>query len=557
MHFSRNKILESNFQALKKLPFRFDKNSRNEKIKLLYFFINNKTGKINQCRNLNKLLLAMLAYPDNKEVFDLTKQAQSVLLNHIEESKELTSKLKGSGIFNTESIECSFSYEMAKYLIEKFPNQCNIHSSTIDEENLKLIFKFLLPSVEYMRIHDGNLNVISRIALFNKEKVQTNLEWLLTLLDQNFKNEKIKELIYSQMRIILKVKISQSQLSTGLLKGLNHPVYFQKNPFNKNLSLGRISKKKLPKPLKLNKEKKRDLIDVAKITLFHLCSETEPFTNANVEDITFYSLDNGISIALFGSKVSKRYSLESYIGYLVFKNNIPVAYGGGWIFGERCQFGINIMENFRGGESNRIFNELIRVYHQYFGATNFVVKPYQFGLNNPDGLKAGAFWFYYKLGFRPEDNNLKNLALSEIKRKNKNNKYKSDLSVLKKFTKSNLSLNFCENNFPSFDAAEISIRITDFINKKYKGNRENALNDCFNILKKLLPINENKWKEEDILYAKNVSLLFCLKPDSKQWIKKNKNNILRFILLKSAKTERPWIKSLQQFNSFWKRISVK
>lgn len=256
MHFSRNKILESNFQALKKLLFRFDKNSRNEKINLLNFFINNKTGKINQCRNLNKLLLAMLAYPDNKEVFDLTKQAQSVLLNHIEESKELTSKLKGSGIFNTESIECSFSYEMAKYLIEKFPNQCNIHSSTIDEENLKLIFKFLLPSVEYMRIHDGNLNVISRIALFNKEKVQTNLEWLLTLLDQNFKNEKIKELIYSQMRIILKVKISQSQLSTGLLKGLNHPVYFQKNPFNKNLSLGRISKKKIPKPLKLNKEKK-------------------------------------------------------------------------------------------------------------------------------------------------------------------------------------------------------------------------------------------------------------------------------------------------------------
>jgi hypothetical protein len=85
-------------------------------------------------------------------------------------------------------------------------------------------------------------------------------------------------------------------------------------------------------------------------------------------DITLFHLDKGISIALFGSSNNKRYSLESYIGYLVLKNNIPASYGGGWIFGERSQFGINILESFRGGESGLIICELLRVYHQYLMA---------------------------------------------------------------------------------------------------------------------------------------------------------------------------------------------
>ena len=33
----------------------------------------------------------------------------------------------------------------------------------------------------------------------------------------------------------------------------------------------------------------------------------------------------------------------------------------------------------------------------------FVVEPSQFGGTNKEGLLSGAFWFYYRLGFRPID----------------------------------------------------------------------------------------------------------------------------------------------------------
>ncbi len=74
------------------------------------------------------------------------------------------------------------------------------------------------------------------------------------------------------------------------------------------------------------------------------------------------------------------------------------------------------------------------MYHQYFGATRFVVKPYQFGLHNPEAIKTGA-WFYYKLGFRPESEELRELALEEEKQKKINPNYKSAIATLKNIPK--------------------------------------------------------------------------------------------------------------------------
>ena len=292
------------------------------------------------------------------------------------------------------------------------------------------------------------------------------------------------------------------------------------------------------------------------MTLFYLYRETEPFTNANKDDITLFQLDKGISIALFGSTNDKRYSLESYIGYLVFKNNIPASYGGGWLFGERSQFGINILESFRGGESGLIICELLRVYHQYYGATRFVVKPYQFGLHNMEAIKTGAFWFYYKLGFRPENEQLRQLALQEEKQKLIDPKYKSEISTLKKYTKSNLALTLNESSYPNYDSEVISQHITSHINKTFNGDRNKAMTVCFKQLKESLGIDIKTWKAEDIAYAKQIAILFSINPNSKEWQQKNKKNIQLLIELKSAKTELPWIKHLQKFDSFWKYINA-
>ena len=38
-----------------------------------------------------------------------------------------------------------------------------------------------------------------------------------------------------------------------------------------------------------------------------------------------------------------------------------------------------------------------------FGSDTFAIYPYQLGHENDEGLDSGAWWFYYKLGFRPRE----------------------------------------------------------------------------------------------------------------------------------------------------------
>ncbi|MBK9983286.1 MAG: hypothetical protein IPP15_12935 [Saprospiraceae bacterium] len=68
----------------------------------------------------------------------------------------------------------------------------------------------------------------------------------------------------------------------------------------------------------------------------------------------------------------------------------------------KSEFWNKIFSNpFRNGESAFILAQLLRVYKHVFKLSYFEVEPYQFGLDNPEGIASGAFWFYYRFGFRP------------------------------------------------------------------------------------------------------------------------------------------------------------
>jgi hypothetical protein len=538
---------------LKALLFQFDEIHHQEKMTLLNELILITPAKANNFLQFHQLLLAMMAYPTDKTLLKETEKIASELSQRIAIHKTLQSNLTGTGLAET-LVECNFSYSKVNYLVGQFPGVICIHSASSSLEIQIAVLKLILPNVEYSKIHLGDKDLKTHIAEFHRSKKQTDLEWLLQTISHAVPDIKMQAFLYNQLGIFIQWKISDKTNSVSFLRGASLPVYFHTKPLDKKVDLQNIIQQKLPKPVKLTLNEKRQLIHAAKLTLTYLYRETEPFTNANENDITLFYLGKGISIALFGSISNKRYSLESYIGYLVLKNNIPASYGGGWIFGERCQFGINILESFRGGESGLIICELLRTYYQYFGATRFVVKPYQFGLHNMEAIKTGAFWFYYKLGFRPENENLKQLALKEELAKQKDPHYKSDVAALKKYTKSNLALTVSGNSYPDYDCEELSKAITHFINDQFDGNRKNALDHCFKILKENLNIRTKEWKQEDLEYARQISVLFCIGPDSKTRLRKHKKEILLFIQLKSAETEMPWIKHLQQFDAFWEML---
>jgi hypothetical protein len=66
-----------------------------------------------------------------------------------------------------------------------------------------------------------------------------------------------------------------------------------------------------------------------------------------------------------------------------------------------------------------------------FGATSLSVEPYQLGDGNEEGIESGAWWFYYKLGFRPRAAEALRLARFELLRMRSRPAHRSPPRVLR------------------------------------------------------------------------------------------------------------------------------
>ncbi|HQF28709.1 MAG TPA: hypothetical protein PLD36_08845, partial [Bacteroidia bacterium] len=243
----------------------------------------------------------------------------------------------------------------------------------------------------------------------------------------------------------------------------------------------------IPVQTELTVENKTSLINVIENSLTILGRETDPITYMDSRSLRYFELDHGISVAIYGMTAERQLPLESYVGYTLFKNGLPSAYGGAWIFGEAAYFGINIFESFRGGESGFVLCQLLRVYRQAFKVNYIEVEPYQYGLNNPEGIQSGAFWFYYRFGFRPVDKSLAALAAKETIKLSKVKWYRSSEKTLLRFTESNIALNF-HKNIP-VKVQDVALKISQLINKKYKGDRILAVAKSKELFKKNSGLN--------------------------------------------------------------------
>lgn len=196
----------------------------------------------------------------------------------------------------------------------------------------------------------------------------------------------------------------------------------------------------LPAPAALSNAEHAELITALRTAMALGKRETDPATYLYAPSLRYYPLERGFSVALFGMHAERQLPLESYIGFTLFKNGWPVSYGGAWIFGRRAKFGMNVFDAFRGGESGYVMMQLLRTYKQVFDLSFIEVEPYQFGLDNPDGIRSGAYWFYYRYGFRSMDAKLRALAVKEKQKVAKRAGYRSTEKTLLQFTEAGVAL---------------------------------------------------------------------------------------------------------------------
>jgi hypothetical protein len=389
-------------------------------------------------------------------------------------SPAFDARLTNSGLPGT-LIEASLSHPLVSWLADTYPARIAWAGADADHELTQLFMRVALLPGESERLEREHHPLDRWLARSGAAAKNRRLRAVLNGMTAATADARMQEYLFASLKPFVRWRLSAPSPSLATARSVPRAPFVQRD-WVRDVSLAERVGQPLPKPAALTVAEKRQLIGSARIVLGTLLRETDPVTYADERAVTLFRLDRGIDVVLFGMQPRWRLALETYFGYLAFKNGVPAAYGGAWVFGHRCKIGVNVFPFMRGGESALLFAELMRVYGGHFGPEVFFVEPYQIGRGNPDGIRSGAFWFYYRLGFRPVQHELAALAETESTRIARQRGYRSPAAILRRLAEADLRWTRRHASaLPIPDPYAVNRALTAFVARTFGGDRVAAV----------------------------------------------------------------------------------
>ncbi len=377
-------------------------------------------------------LLFLIAYPDNKSIYQLASQSLQHLHSYIQSHENIKASLFNSGITNTQ-LCAAFSFEIVKWLRKKYPKNIKLSSFEADDGHIRYILSAVMPKVESEILQDANATWKSWLKRSLK-KEEDILDQLIAVFDEADIRPEIRDELWNALGINVEINFP----SHTCLPDILITPYYHRSLINKNS----IKQQSVVKPIlvDLNESEAEQIIECGRMILVRHLREIDPVTFTAARLVSYYRLPRGLSVVLMRMVPERRHPIDSYMGYVVFKNGLPIAYAGSWILFDSGRIGLNVFPAYRGGESQYIFEKVQNLHRVVYKLNRFSVDPYQVGKENSEGIKSGAFWTYYHSGFRPIQEEQKKLAEAELLKIKSIKGYRSPVSALKKLADSRLEL---------------------------------------------------------------------------------------------------------------------
>ena len=516
---------------------RYGKDCSIEKLKLLQALENNFPKNKTALHSLYSILLFLLAYPDNRKVYKLASQTLQQLQQFIQSQTKIQAALYNSGITNT-NLCASFSFEIVKWMRKNYPDDIRLSEMEADDGQISSILSVVMPKVESEILQDGNAGWKPWL-MQSLKKDETLLDKLIEVFDQTNIRPEVKDELWGALGINVEIYFSQH---TCLPASLFIPYVHRSLINKKNIGLQPTIK---PVRIDLNEQQAGQIIACARIVLMRQLREIDPISFTSAKLVSYYQLDRGISIALMGMVTERRHPIDSYMGYVVFKNGLPLAYAACWILFDSARIGLNVFADYRGGESAYIFQQVLKLHKQVYKLNRFTVDPYQLGKDNADGIHSGAFWMYYHAGFRPIEKLQKQLATTEAKKINETPGYRTVPAILKKLAESRMEM-VLKNKAVRFDAVDVSRAYAHIINAQFNNNRKLAETYSYKKLVNWLQLKNQHDDNMHFIVTNWAVLLFNKKMELPETmlVKKNFKNLLA---MKANGREEDYINAMQQF----------
>lgn len=538
-------LMLADVRALREAAQRFGPTARAAKAALLTALRARSLGRPRALAEYHDALLFVAAYADDEGVAALADAELGRVAKAARALAAEGASTPGSSGMAWCSISAALSYDIARWLVERFPGRAELTSFGDGGGQLADVLALALPAVEAdsLALDDEPLALLDRL----KGRKGTRLAFLVKHLARMSVPAAVRGRLYESLTPFVTLEPRDSRASRTFLRGLPAAVHRQDGPLSRSLpEPRRVIERPLPAPRSLSADERLALVDTARATLAMLARETDPLTWPSVEAVSLHELEGGWSVALYPMDPERRFALDSHTGYLLMRNRVPVAYGGGWPFLGVCRTGINVFPAFRGGESALAFAQVLRVYRAWYGCARFVIEPYQFGAGNAEGLRSGAFWFYWRLGFRPVEARLRAIAAREFARLERQRGARSPLPLMRELTGADLALDLAP--LPAeqrVEAGSLAFAVSHWIARAHGGDREAAQRDSFERVRTALDVHgDERWPEGERASFRSLCLVVGLADGLAHWSAPDKAACVALMRAKGAADDRPYFLGL-------------
>lgn len=544
-------------RRIEKLKNVYGGDAATQKLKLLNK-LSRPLEKAGEVRRLHEFLCFLHAYPDAEPVL---KQVEQMLarFGRRGDLRRHRRELADTGIVGTD-IHYSFFWPTALWLVKRFPEKLFIDwAKFANKDKLEDFLAILQPYCESMAFDMLSFSPrewLNRLKATSETDAAFLIRRFMALRASSFAQEKLFEDLDVPMRL---APGPGTPTRTGVkLPGM--PVDFQTQPLSRARPNLRQEIKKTPLSVKsLSPAKGQRVIDMAIEAMITRSRDLDAFSYGDKNDVRLVDCGQGLQFACIGQIPERRLLLETVYGFLTIKNGVPIGYVlTSSLFGS-SEIAYNVFETYRGAEAAPIFDRVLAMTHHLFGADSFFVPPFQLGYNNTEGLKSGAWWFYYKLGLRPEDPEVKRVLRAELQIMRENPRHRSSTVKLQKLSSEPMFL-YLDRTRPDVLAKipteEVGLKISRLLADRFGADREKAVRTLSDEAAHLLGVRTRRsWSPGERLAWGRWCPLIVMLPGISRWRPEEKRALVQVVRAKGGRRESDYVRLFNNHRRLRQAIS--
>jgi hypothetical protein len=389
---------------------------------------------------LHEVLCFMRAYPDDEQLLRRVER----LLHRFGTRADLRTQataLENSGIAGT-PIRYAFFWPTAQWLAQRWPTALTFdRGDTVAGERILRQLPLLVSGAEAVWVKERGTDGFTALDVLRPGRM-TDATFFLRQLDTLSGNAITREAVHDAIEPLYLLSPTSTGPSRTHALHRVAPVVYQRAPLERPRPDVRAEVAKAPVSVRVvAPDRGAELITLAREAMVTRERDLDAFAYGDARDVRIVHDYDGLAFAVNGVAPERRQFLPAVFGAITLRNGVPIGYIQIDVLDRTAAIAFNTFSTFRGGEAAYVFARTLAMTHHVFGATSFSLEPYQLGKDNEEGIASGAWWFYYKLGFRPYHIEAQRIAREELARVRAKPRHRSTPATLLRLAEYPLFLN--------------------------------------------------------------------------------------------------------------------